>query len=148
MNNFFTGKGKLKVALQMVILFCAGCCNGQTQELKFTDLLDSPKIMSVQLSANFAEAALSIEGVLASNLSHIDRPGMLPFATKLRVLLATLREGEKPVSRKETSIRGLLQEFATKWKIAVLLGDDVIMIVEPVDVNRFQHQLAIIPEKE
>lgn len=134
--------------LQCIILGHAAVCAAEKQQITLIDVLDAPKIVGITLPARpFVESAFAIQQILAAHVVTIDKPGVITLAENLRVVLATLREGDQAAIKDPMSIRSYLQEFATKWNVVILLTDDTIMIVEPWDKDRFQHRIAITPKK-
>lgn len=138
----------LMLAAQFIVFAQAVILGADKHNLTLIDLLDSPKIVGVELPAlPFTESVFAIQEVLASHVVNVERNGALSLAEKIRVSLSTLREGEQVVTKDPMSIRGYLQDFATKWKVAILLNNDTVMVVELWDKDRFPHLIAILPEK-
>ncbi|GEP41371.1 hypothetical protein [Brevifollis gellanilyticus] len=139
----------LILVLHFALLAHTEVHSGEKREIVFTDVLDAPKIVGIELPARpFVESAFAIREIVSAHLAHVERPGGLTIAKNLRVVLATLREGEQSVAKSPMSIRGYLQEFADKWNVVILIHDDTIMVVEPYDRDRFQHQVVVLPQKK
>lgn len=139
-------RNSLRTTLQFFVLLHFAACSDKKQEIGLGEMLDAPKIIGIELPPQpFVESAFAIRQIVAAHLANSEKPGTLTLAERLRVVLTTLREGEHVVTKSPMSIRGYLQEFATKWNVAILLNNDTIMIVELYDKDRFQHQIAILP---
>lgn len=137
----------LKALAFLVLVTCSLLCLADDSKLTLVGVLDHPLIASIETpEAEFVDAAFNIQEKLTATLYAADMvKGSTSLAKRLRVLIGTLKEGRHAIVRNSISIRAYLQEFATQWKVAVLIHNDSIMIVEPYDVKRFEHQVAILP---
>jgi hypothetical protein len=145
MKTLTTGILSVLIAFAVQVL-CSSCHKNAAPALSLVDYLDHPKLEKAEIpKASFVQTAFDLEGLLASSMANKEVKGARVIAKNLRVVVATQHEGEQEVIVGPASVRELLKLFAAKWQVGVLVDGDTIMMIDPSDVSRFEHQVAILP---
>ena len=135
------------VLVAFVVVACDAPKNSKAQNTLVL-LLDRPVSPGFEIpNADFFTSWSALEGLLQSWIAQTEMANARKIAKDLRVVVATGREGEHTLPKADRSVRAILKEFATVWNVAVLVDGNTILIADVSDVNRFPHDLAIVPEK-
>lgn len=112
-------------------------------------ILDSVLPSSELLAGDFLEAWGGLSYVLSSNIRAKELlPGTPSIARDLRIAIVIVPGGVREVlQKKDRTIRAFLQAFADVWDTAVLIDGNTIILADKTDEERFQHQIAILPNK-
>ena len=145
MKTLTTGNLSALIAFAVQVL-CSSCHKDAAPALSLVDYLDQPKLEKAEIpKAIFVQSAFDLEGLLASALATKEVNGARVIAKNLSVVVATQHEGEQEVIVGPASVRDVLNRCAAKWQFGVLVDGDTIMMIDPSDVSRFEHRVALLP---
>ena len=127
---------------------CLPSCGEPAAALTLLEYLDYPKFPKLEVpEETFVQSAFDLGELLSSGFAAKEVKDATVIAKNLRVVIATQIEGTQTITAKDVTLREFLKAFASKWKVVVLLDKDTIMIVDPYDVSRFPHHVAITPDR-
>lgn len=130
------------------ILIVSGCFQSAQNPTKPTIAasLDSIGFTTFAIpKQDFFISCLGLKEILGDKFPELEIKDALFFASDVRVVMATWRDGEEefPLKTKGVSFRDVLSTFAEIWNVTVLVNGNDILIVDHFDKERFPHEIVI-----
>ena len=145
-------RSKLQILVMIVVSVLIVSVSGCTRSVRSTTKpsiaasLDSIGFTTFAIpKGDFFISCLALKEILGEKFPELEIKDALFFASDVRVVMATWRDGEEefPLKARGVSFRDVLSTFAKIWDVTVLVNGNDILIVDHFDKERFPYEIVI-----